>query len=61
MPIYPYRCKECHTTVDVTTNMWLSPLSTIDCPACGNAMDRVWTPPNIQVKDGTGAGRKPRK
>ena len=39
MPLYDYRCKECHQTTEVRHNVGEPFTGT--CPACGGAMARV--------------------
>ena len=48
MPLYDYRCKECHQTTEVRHNVGEPFTGT--CPACGGAMARVFNPAGIVFK-----------
>ena len=48
MPLYDYRCKECHQTTEVRHGVG-EPF-TGSCPACGGAMARVFNPAGIVFK-----------
>jgi putative FmdB family regulatory protein len=48
VPLYDYRCKECHQTTEVRHNVGEPFTGT--CPACGGAMARVFNPAGIVFK-----------
>lgn len=48
MPIYGYRCQECHQEFEVTQRM--SDPAVATCPACGGAGTRLFFPAGIVFK-----------
>jgi putative FmdB family regulatory protein len=48
VPLYDYRCKECHQTTEVRHAV--GERFTGVCPACGGAMARVFNPAGIVFK-----------
>jgi len=48
MPKYEYACKSCGEHLEVLQSFAEDPLT--DCPACGGALRKVFSPPSIAFK-----------
>ncbi len=49
MPIYQYVCKACDAPVEIRHGVGESSPRT--CPACGGLLERVFTPPRLNVRN----------
>ncbi len=48
MPLYEYRCRQCHSRLEVLQKVDDKPLKS--CPKCGGELEKLLSPPAIQFK-----------
>ncbi len=48
MPLYEYRCSVCGEKVEIIQKSSDTPLK--NCPTCGGAMKKLFSPPMLQFK-----------
>ncbi|MGQ9471348.1 MAG: FmdB family zinc ribbon protein [Candidatus Aminicenantales bacterium] len=48
MPLYEYRCVQCHFHLEILQKVGDKPLKA--CPKCGGQLERLLSPPSLQFK-----------